>query len=280
MGLFRERLETLGLSENTILIFMTDNGTSAGAKFKDLESEAISGYNAGMRGKKSSVYEGGTHVPFFIYWPKGKLTGGKDQDTLAAHIDVLPTLADLCGISTPEGYQSDGLSLVPLLKENQSSWQRDHLVVQYHGGAWGHSPLDQPYADSVVLTERWRLVTSSKQESHGLVSSGKQELYDIEADPSQRKDVSAEYPEVVTKLRAHYEPFWQSVSPRLVRPANIDLGHPAHNPTELCSQDWYMEKGYPPCVFHQIEKLPKVIAPWLVEVKQFRPLSVHPSAMA
>ncbi|WP_411826880.1 arylsulfatase [Luteolibacter sp. AS25] len=258
MGILRERLEEMGLAENTILIFMTDNGTAAGAKFRGLASEAIAGYNAGMRGKKSSVYEGGTHVPFFIYWPEGNLKGGRDINTLAAHIDVLPTLAELCGISAPEGYQSDGESLVPLLAGNLENWKRDHLVVQYHGGSYGRTPLDTPFADSTVLTERWRLVNSKKQE-----------LYDIEADPAQRNDISEEYPEVVEQLRGYYLEFWKSVSPRLKEPARIDLGNPTDNPTELCSQDWFMnDEGYPPYSYAKIAKLPRVTAPWRVNVKQ------------
>ena len=101
LGLLRERLVQLDLAENTILIFMTDNGTSAGGKFKGLDSEASAGFNAGMRGKKSSIYDGGHRVPFFIHWPKGKLTGGREIDTLAAHYDVLPTLAELCDVPLP-----------------------------------------------------------------------------------------------------------------------------------------------------------------------------------
>ncbi|WP_244652040.1 arylsulfatase [Lentimonas sp. CC8] len=257
MGILRERLEQMGLAENTILIFMTDNGTAAGAKFKGLESEAIKGYNAGMRGKKSSVFEGGIKVPFFIYWPKGELTGGKDVETLAAHIDVLPTLAELCGIEVPAGYEPDGLSVVPLLKGQADDWPRDHLIVQYHGGSHGRSDLDKAFADTTVLTERWRLV-----------NSGKTELHDIEADPAQRNDVSAEYPEVVASLKAMYEPFWESVSPRLVHPARIDLGNPDQNPTELCSQDWFMKKGYPPYSLNQIKRRPRITAPWRVDVKR------------
>ena len=176
---------------------------------------------------------------------------------MAAHIDVLPTLAELCGISVPEGYEPDGLSVVPLLKGETESWSRDHLIIQFHGGAYGRNPLDEPFADTKVLTERWRLVNSSKME-----------LHEIEADPAQRNDLSAEQPEVVTRLKVLYEPFWESVSPRLARPANIDLGNPGHNPTELCSQDWFMKTGYPPYAFSQIKKLPRVTAPWLVDVKQ------------
>ena len=254
MGILRKRLDELGLAENTILIFMTDNGTSAGAKFKGLDSEALVGYNAGMRGKKSSVYDGGHRVPFFIHWPKGGLTGGKDIDTIAAHIDVLPTLAELCGIPVPEAYDEDGISLKPLL--DGKSLDRKHHVVQYHGGAHGKAMPPGPLAFSTVLTERWRLVNSNGQF-----------LFDIEADPAQRKDVAAEHPEVVERLRGLYDPFWERVSPRMT-PVRIDLGNPDELRTTLCSQDWRMEKGNPPWNFGAIRKLPKVTGPWLVDVKQ------------
>lgn len=255
MGLLRSKLDALGLSGKTILIFMTDNGTSAGGTFNGLESKPSEGYNAGMRGRKSSIYEGGHRVPFFIHWPKGDLQGGRDIDTIAAHIDVLPTLAELSGIQIPDTFNPDGISLVPLLTGSDDPWPRSHHVVQYHGGA---SFVSEPAAfdNTAVLTERWRLVNSSEQA-----------LYDIQADPGQEKDVAAQHPEVVAQLRALYEPFWKSISPR-IRPVRIDLGNPAQNPTELCSQDWYMELGNPPWNFSSINKLPRVSGPWMVEVKK------------
>lgn len=255
LGLLRERLETLGLAENTILIFMTDNGTANGATFgKDrLNSEAVKGFNAGMRGKKSSIYEGGHRVPFFIYWPRGGIAGGREIDTLAAHLDVLPTLAELCGVSLSNSSQLDGTSLVPLLKGNHAGWKRDHLIVQFFGGA-GFNRNPTVWADSCVMTERWRLI-------------GGNELYDIQADPAQRKNVADKHPEVVKALRALYLPWWESVLPRM-RPVRIDLGNPAHNPTVLSSQDWYMPTGNPPWNFGSISKLPRVTGPWMVDVKQ------------
>ncbi|MEM8668045.1 MAG: arylsulfatase [Planctomycetota bacterium] len=257
IGNLRRRLKQLGLADNTILIFMTDNGTSAGARFDGLDSEAVTGFNAGMRGKKSSVYEGGHRVPFFIHWPNGGLTGGQDIDTLAAHIDVLPTLAELCGIAIPKSFEPiDGISLKPLLEDSNQPWQRDHHVVQFHGGAGGAALPAQPFAHSVVMTERWRLVNMDEQA-----------LFDIEADPSQRNDVSGQFPEVVARLREAYQPFWQKVSPRM-EPVRIDLGNPVQNPTQLSSQDWYMKKGNPPWWFGSIRKLPKVTAPWMVNVQQ------------
>ncbi|EMI17112.1 N-acetylgalactosamine-6-sulfate sulfatase (GALNS) [Rhodopirellula maiorica SM1] len=267
IGILRQRLRELGLTENTILIFMTDNGTAAGAKFKGLDSEAIEGYNAGMRGKKSSVYDGGHRVPFFVHWPAGGLSGGKDIETLAAHIDVLPTLADLCGIPVSDEYRPDGVSLKPLLgvadpdssskpSGSDQAWPRDHHIVQFHGGAGATTLPSKPFEYSVVMTERWRLVNSDGQA-----------LYDIQADPAQRNNVAADHPEVVAKLRERYQPFWDNVSPRLT-PVRIDIGNPAENPTVLCSQDWYMPTGNPPWNFTSIRKLPKVTGPWMIEVMQ------------
>ena len=165
VGLLRSKLEELGLAENTIFIFMTDNGTANGAKFEGLTSEAKQGYNAGMRGKKSSVYEGGHRVPFFIHWPGGELVGGRDVDSISAHIDVLPTLAELCEISVPESHQPDGVSFAALLKDVEAPAHRDHHVIQFQGGP-GFSGSSKMWEYSCVLKNQWRLI------------DGK-ELYDI-----------------------------------------------------------------------------------------------------
>lgn len=253
MGLLRERLEDLGLTENTILIFMTDNGTSNGATFAGLNTEAVKGFNAGMRGKKSSIYEGGHRVPFFIHWPAGKLAGGREIRSLAAHIDVLPTLAALCGISLTKSHRPDGVSWASKLKHPDASSPRDHLIVQYQGGPFFRT-VPQPWDYTCVLKDRWRLIDG-------------RELYNLADDPSQRHDVSAAHPQVVESLRALYPPFWESVSPRMV-PVAIDLGNPTENPVVLSSQDWYMPTGNPPWNFGQIKKLVRVTGPWMVNVRK------------
>ncbi|WP_372796462.1 sulfatase-like hydrolase/transferase, partial [Pontiella sp.] len=254
-GLLRDHLKKLDLEDNTIVIFMTDNGTYMGAEFDPKNknnSEPIWGFNGGMRGRKASVFDGGHRVPFFIRWPEGGLEGGRDIDTLAIHVDLFPTLADLCGIEVPNDRTMDGLSLKPLLTGEADKLDRDHVVLQFHGGAaFPEDRLKQEY--SYILTERWRLL-------HG------RELYDMETDPLQRTDVAAEHPEVVDALWKNYEPYWDSVVQGMT-PVRLDIGNPTENPVELCSQDWYMPQGNPPWNFGLIGKLPRVTAPWMVTVK-------------
>ena len=256
VGVFRKRLAELGLAENTILIYMTDNGTCGWGKFKGLDEHISKGFNAGMRGRKSSICEGGHRVPFFIHWPKGGLTGGRDVDTLAAHFDVLPTLAELCGVKLSDGYKPHGLSLKPLLEGKTSEWPRDHLVQQFLGRAQGGDGEVVPYKQTVVMTERWRLVNSDEEW-----------LFDIQKDPGQHDDVIKEYPEVAEKLRALYDPYWEKISPRL-GPVRIDVGNPAENPTVLCSQDWRVRMGGTPWNFNQIRRLPRQTGPWMLEVQK------------
>ncbi len=173
MGRLMQLLKSESLERDTILIFMTDNGTAAGAAL-DRQGFVRAGYNAGMRGKKTSSYEGGHRVPFFLRWPGGQLDGGRDVSQLAAHLDVLPTLVDLCGLEYPRQVRTDGVSLRPLLDGTVDTWPDRTIVESF---------------TKVAMTERWRLVHNA-------------ELYDVFADPEQRHDVSGQYPEVVRRLQA------------------------------------------------------------------------------
>ena len=191
----------------------------------------------------------------FLHWPGGGYSKGRDVETLAAHIDVLPTLADLCKLPKPDKrFDVDGLSLTPLLAGKAKSWKRNHLFLQYHGGAHHKFALG-PLTNSVVMTERWRLVNTDKAE----------ELYDIVNDPAQRNNIVSQRPGIVKDLRTAYQSFWKRVSPGL-KPVAIDLGDPTENPTVLCSQDWRPEAGNPPWNFRSIKGIPKVTYPWLVNI--------------
>jgi len=202
------RLKDLNLEENTILIFMTDNGTSGD-------------YAGGMRGKKGSEYEGGHRVPFFIRWPGGRLAAPGDIARLAAHVDVLPTLIELCGLQGPQGVKFDGTSLAPLLRGDASRWPDRTLLV--HSQRIEHP---EKWRKSAVMTQRWRLI------------NGK-ELYDIEADPLQKNDVAGVNAETVEKLRESYEQWWADLSRRFDEYCEIVVGSDKQNPTRLMSHDWH-----------------------------------------
>ncbi len=208
MGRLMRRLKELGLEENTILIFMTDNGTSGGDA-------------GGMRGKKGSEYEGGHRVPFFVRWPAGGLKGPGDIDTLSAHVDVLPTLIELCGLKRPRGVEFDGASLAPLLKGKAKRWPERTLLV--HSQRIEHP---QKWRKSAVMTQRWRLI------------NGK-ELYDIQADPAQKNNIADANPKVAEKLRSAYENWWTDLSEQFDKYCKIIIGSDKHNPTRLMSHDWH-----------------------------------------
>jgi arylsulfatase len=207
VGRLERMLMESGLRENTLVIFMTDNGGTAGVKT----------YNAGMRGHKTEYYDGGHRVPCFVRWPAGGLRGPRDIDTPAQIQDLLPTLAELCGLELPAASKLDGLSLAPLLKQPEARLPDRMLVVQY-----GQTPKAW---DSCVIWDRWRLVFGK-------------ELYDIRRDPGQASDVAAAHPEVVAKMRAHYEKWWAGVAPRLADFEPISLGAEEENPVYLSSSDW------------------------------------------
>ncbi len=221
MGRLLRQLRRSGLEENTILIFMTDNGTAAGAQGRRNEAGAWKGFNAGMRGQKGSQYDGGHRVPFFIRWPVGGLGGGRDVGQLSAHFDVLPTLAELCGFEVPEWIQLDGRSLAPLLKGEDVRWPDRTLFAHVQ-----RQEIPPKWVRSVAMTQRWRLV------------DGK-ELYDITSDPDQRNDLAADYPDQVAKLREDYEAWWRTLEPSFEKHAYLVIGAEAANPTELTCHDWH-----------------------------------------
>lgn len=248
IGRFRTCLEELGLAENTLLIFMTDNGTSAG--WITLDSGETY-YNSGMRGWKSSAYEGGHRVPTFWHWPKAGLVGGRDISNLTSHIDILPTIIDLLDLKKPDGPPLDGISLAPLLRDPASTLPERSLFVHVQ-----RQYLPPKWTDSAVMTRRWRLV-------HG------NELYDIHADPGQKHDVAKEHPATVGQLRADYEAWWKSLEPAMKQTVRYSIGG-AENPMTLSSHDWLMEPGERDAVWHQNQIARGDIgnAPWAVNIER------------
>ncbi|MDH7569353.1 MAG: arylsulfatase [Armatimonadota bacterium] len=221
-GRLRAALQEWGLEENTILIFMTDNGTAGGVTL-DRNGFVVEGYNAGLRGQKGSPYDGGHRVPFFLRWPKGGLHTGRDIQRVTANVDVMPTLLELCGATVPEGRGFHGRSLVPLLYDREADWPNRALVTD-------SQRLTNPvkWRQSAVMTDRWRLVNG-------------EELYDVVADREQRHDISAEHPDVVARLRDEYERWWEIVSGRFEEEIPILLGADPAKETLLTCHDWRNE---------------------------------------
>jgi arylsulfatase B len=211
VGKLREFLDSEQLTENTIFIFTTDNGTSSGDKV----------FNSGMRGKKGSEYDGGHRVPLMMHWPAGKMTGGRDVQPITAYVDVLPTLIDLCDINPPSGVEFDGTSIASLLSGNIPADWPDRILVTDSQRV--KDPIK--WRKSAVMTTQWRL------------NNGK-ELYDIKADPGQESDVAEKHPEVVKRLTDFYDQWWAELEPTFSDSTAIYLGHPGENPARLTSHDW------------------------------------------
>jgi arylsulfatase A-like enzyme len=186
IGKLDERLKQSDVFENTIVVFLTDNGSTMGEDY----------YNAGMRGKKTQLWEGGHRVPCFIRWPAGSLGKPRDVAELSHVQDLMPTLADLAGVAgVPDGL--DGQSLSPVLRGAQESLGDRMLVINYSrmpGFKVNYtrgSPAIPRRNGAAVLWKRWRLLENRM-------------LFDLDSDPHQDHDVAANHPDVVSKMRAHW----------------------------------------------------------------------------
>ncbi|QDU30968.1 Arylsulfatase [Anatilimnocola aggregata] len=198
------------LRDNTIVIFMTDNGGTAG----------VSTFNAGLRAGKTTYYDGGHRVPCWIRWPAGKIGEPRDIATPTQNIDLLPTLCDFCGVPQPERAAADlpyqGQSLAALLRGEQEPAERK-FVVQY-----GQTPKK---FEACVVGGKWRLVKG-------------EELYDVVADRAQAENVAPQHPDVVKSLRDYYEGWWSGLEPILSDFVPQSIGAREQPVVELTSGDW------------------------------------------
>ena len=220
-GLLVRRLDELGLADNTIVVFMTDNGTATGVELdaQGFPQEGPGSFNAGMRGKKGSPYDGGHRVPFLLRYPGAGAGGGRDVEQLTSYVDFMPTILDLCGVTPPPHRSFHGRSLTPLVRgEDDGTWAQRILVADTQRIA---NPAK--WRLSSVMRGPWRLV-------HGL------ELYHLGDDPGQRRDIAADHPELVAELRAGYEQWWELVSAQFDRDVPMVIGQDAE-PVRLTTHD-------------------------------------------
>ncbi|NQV35169.1 MAG: arylsulfatase [Phycisphaeraceae bacterium] len=209
LGRLRARLKTLDLEQNTILIFMSDNGSLL----------RYATWNANMSGGKGSTLDGGHRVPFFLSWP-GTLSGGRDIDALTSGMDLRPTLVELCRLKMVPRAEEDGKSLVSLIGGDTPDWV-DRVICLDLQKQQQTPAKESPH---VVMQGNWRWLN--------------EKLYNIDIDPSQKNDVKAKHPQRARAMQAAYDSWWPIVNPK--NPAaghEILIGSDRENPTTLTTHD-------------------------------------------
>ncbi len=211
LGRLEAFLTEKGLRDNSILIYLSDNGTQS-TPAKDI-------FNSGMREKKTSVYEGGHRVPLFVRWPAGNLQHGSEIDELTQVQDLLPSLIDLCALeSGDKSTDFDGSSLAGMLRGETKELPDRKLVIQYRASG-------APWDPAVVLWDKWRLI-------------GGDQLFDVGRDPGQATNVAGEHPEVVNAMSDHYDAWYAEAKPLFNKTRWITVGREAEPDSILYAQDW------------------------------------------
>lgn len=204
VGRLLGQLEAWGIAEETLVIFLNDNGG-------DGVSTRV--FNAGMRGSKNTPWLGGTRAASFWRWPG--TWQPRDVDALTAHIDVFPTLAEIAGarLNSKARTQIEGQSLQPLLQGRLTNWP--DRVLFTHIGRWpkGTNVHLFKYSGCSVRNGPWQLVSDGNERQS---RDRSWQLFNITTDPGERTDVSAVHPEIVARLDAEYDRWWADVVPRMV----------------------------------------------------------------
>lgn len=220
VGRLDQFLAESGIQENTIVVFLTDNGSTMGKDY----------FNAGMRGHKTQLWEGGHRVPCFIRWPGGDIGTPREIDELCQVQDLLPTLAELSDVALPKA-ELDGQSLAPLLRGELETLGDRMLVINYSRMPGfivkytkGNPAI--PHRDGAgVLWKKWRLLEN-------------RELYDVENDPHQDHDVAEKHPEIVAQMRSHLQSWWDQVKDDVMTPQRVIVGSDKENPMLLTACEW------------------------------------------
>ena len=230
VGRLLAHLDRRDLARDTLFVFLTDNGAN-GAR-----------YNAGLRGRKGDVFEGGIRTPLIVRWP-GRLSAGAVAKTPGAHIDLLPTFLEACGVAAPKRHQIDGKSLLPVWRGDDSALPARSLVIQVHRG---DIPLRGRHA--AIRQGRWKLVRPSGFGGEGPGKDIPWQLYDLQDDPGEGTDLIERHPEVVASLRRSYDAWFDDVTST----RRLDEGPPlirvgtSHEPSVvLTRQDWRHVSGRP-----------------------------------
>jgi arylsulfatase len=239
IGKLFSKLEELKIANNTIVIFMTDNGPQQ------------TRYVVGMRGLKGTVYRGGVRVPFYFRYP-AKYNGNKDIQTTAAHIDILPTLAEICNAELPADRIIDGKSLIPLLTGNAVDWA-DRSLFFY----WTRR---YPELYNNISLQKGNLKLVGQTSYNAQISDF--ELFDIQQDPFEQKNLVTEKTEFAKALKSELDQLYTELitSENIVNQPRIVIGNAGENPVFLNRNDAGGERG----IWSQEE----VFGNWLVKITE------------
>lgn len=180
VGRIRSILEELDIADNTIILFKADNGTAPNGGVDREFFQSL----AGLRGLKTNLYEGGIRVPFIAWW-KGRFPAGRTETRYWASYDLFPTICELVGVQPPDGL--DGISFAPALLGKDQAETHDFLYFEFPEGR----------QQQAVIRPPWKLIRPDLKND-----PGKMELYNIEDDPFESKDLASAHPEVVKQLLA------------------------------------------------------------------------------
>jgi arylsulfatase A-like enzyme len=230
VGRILNKLDDLHIDQNTVVIFMTDNGPQQRR------------YVAGMRGLKGTVYRGGVRVPFYIRYPAFKMENS-DIEAAATHIDILPTLTTICNASPPAGRKIDGIDLSPLLTGSKKAIQERSLFFYWTR----HSP--ELYNNIALQKGRYKLVGNTDYNA----PAGNFELFDIEKDPYEQKNLVIDLPVIASDLKTELDNKFVELagSENMVNRPYIFAGTEYENPVILNRNDadgqwgvWEQEEAY------------------------------------
>ena len=227
--LFR-KLDQLGIRENTIVLYLNDNGPNSMR------------YVGNMRGMKAHIDDGGVRSPLVFHWP-AQVKARKTSDILCAHIDLMPTLLDACDVKIPAKLKIDGRSFLPLLTGDNAPWPKRQVVLQSHRGN-----VPQLYHHFALHEEPWKLVHPTGFGKESFAGEPKLELYDLSKDPRQQNNLAAQRPKVFQRLKKNYEDWFADVSssrPDNYAPPRIVIGTKHEPRSVLTRQDWRHVTGRP-----------------------------------
>ncbi len=232
-----QKVEALGIEDNTIIIFMTDNGPQQAR------------YVAGMRGRKSSVHRGGIRVPFFMRYPS-KFTGNSNMDQMAAHIDLLPSLSQLCGAPMLQDRKIDGRSFIPALEGK--------VLPERSFFSYWTRKLPEKYNNIALQRGHHKLV--GKKDFDANVEDF--ELYNLKKDPFEKNNLVTQNKEKATSLKKEMDALISELisAPNLLNPPRIAIGTPHENPVYLNRNDAGGQRG----VWNQEQ----VFSYWKVDIEK------------